>query len=252
MRKVNYVTLKYLLPFILIPLCYFPGYISSDLLKRATEEDGFYENMGALFFLLTAIVFFILSARPDLYRFKQRNGKYAEQSYFLVLGVLFVFAFGEEISWGQRIIGFDTPEAIQNINVQGEFNLHNMEIFHHSTPNRIKKTGFLALLTMSRLFYLFFLLYLLVIPVIYRFDLRFKKFVQAVSLPLPSVLFGALFIFNILFAKMLRSIYEKEIVDYSDFWGFAEVKETVFSLILFALPLSWIKFKKRPRLLNRA
>ncbi len=33
--------------------------------------------------------------------------------------------FGEEISWGQRILEFDTPEALQSVNVQNEVNLHN-------------------------------------------------------------------------------------------------------------------------------
>lgn len=33
---------------------------------------------------------------------------------------------GEEISWGQRILGIDTPDALEAINAQGETNLHNI------------------------------------------------------------------------------------------------------------------------------
>lgn len=33
---------------------------------------------------------------------------------------------GEEISWGQRIIGLATPAALDAINVQGETNIHNI------------------------------------------------------------------------------------------------------------------------------
>jgi len=45
------------------------------------------------------------------------------------VGILsFVFA-GEEISWGQRYLGYETPEALADENVQFEFNLHNLEIF---------------------------------------------------------------------------------------------------------------------------
>lgn len=43
----------------------------------------------------------------------------------LLLTVGFFLCFGEEISWGQRILGFTTPEAIAEHNVQGEVNLHN-------------------------------------------------------------------------------------------------------------------------------
>ena len=98
MRKVNFIVPKYLFPFILIPLFYFPGYISNDFLIQAAKEDGFYQNLGALFFLLTAIAFIVLATRPKLYRFENKNRKYTERLYFLLLGILFVFAFGEEIS----------------------------------------------------------------------------------------------------------------------------------------------------------
>ncbi len=36
------------------------------------------------------------------------------------------FLTGEEISWGQRIFGWDTPEALDEINRQGETTLHNI------------------------------------------------------------------------------------------------------------------------------
>lgn len=36
-------------------------------------------------------------------------------------------AAGEEISWGQRILGIQTPESIRAVNVQHELNLHNMQ-----------------------------------------------------------------------------------------------------------------------------
>lgn len=45
---------------------------------------------------------------------------------------LFLMAFlsfgvaGEEISWGQRIFGLDTPEVLQSVNWQGEITLHNI------------------------------------------------------------------------------------------------------------------------------
>ncbi len=39
-----------------------------------------------------------------------------------------VFIAGEEISWGQRILGFATPDFLLNLNAQGEFNLHNIKI----------------------------------------------------------------------------------------------------------------------------
>ena len=37
-----------------------------------------------------------------------------------------IFIAGEEISWGQRIFSFSTPEILTAINDQNEFNLHNV------------------------------------------------------------------------------------------------------------------------------
>ena len=37
----------------------------------------------------------------------------------------FLFAM-EEISWGQRIVGFDSPEALIGVNQQGEATIHNL------------------------------------------------------------------------------------------------------------------------------
>ena len=39
--------------------------------------------------------------------------------------ILFVAA-GEELSWGQRLLGLQTPPALQEINAQDEINLHNL------------------------------------------------------------------------------------------------------------------------------
>ncbi len=44
----------------------------------------------------------------------------------VLFAVGFFMLFGEEISWGQRLLGFETPEAFKEINVQDEFNLHNL------------------------------------------------------------------------------------------------------------------------------
>jgi hypothetical protein len=41
-----------------------------------------------------------------------------------VLGMAFIAA--EEISWGQRLFGLETPEVLEEINRQSEINLHNI------------------------------------------------------------------------------------------------------------------------------
>ena len=43
-----------------------------------------------------------------------------------VLAVGLVFICGEEISWGQRILGVETPESLEELNGQGEIGVHNI------------------------------------------------------------------------------------------------------------------------------
>ena len=45
---------------------------------------------------------------------------------FLALALLVLFA--EELNWGQRLLGFETPDAVREINYQRQFNLHNLTV----------------------------------------------------------------------------------------------------------------------------
>lgn len=46
--------------------------------------------------------------------------------FYLVLAVGLFLAAMEEISWGQRLIGWGTPAALEEINFQGETTIHNV------------------------------------------------------------------------------------------------------------------------------
>lgn len=47
----------------------------------------------------------------------------------MALGGLSVLYFlGEEISWGQHYLGYATPASVAELNYQGEFNLHNLNL----------------------------------------------------------------------------------------------------------------------------
>jgi hypothetical protein len=88
------------------------------------DEDGFFENITALFFFISSLIF-IASLRT----FRKTNNSLFNRkylSYFLILACLGCFFISmEEISWGQRILGITTPEKIAKGNFQGELNIHN-------------------------------------------------------------------------------------------------------------------------------
>jgi hypothetical protein len=230
---------KNALAVLLIPVLYFPCYISNDLLLNLTKEDGLYENAGALFLLLTAIGFFILAARPNYFVNKSNSKKYPERKYFLALAFLLFVAFGEEISWGQRIFNFETPEAIKAINSQNEFNIHNLDIFHGKTQDGEDKSGISALLTSHRIFYLTFFVYLFILPILYKMSSKIRNFIDKFKLPIPLIFIGVLFTFNLLYGSILKASFSE-----IDGHGIVEIKEFVTSFIFFILPFSWMRFKK--------
>ena len=81
-----------------------------------TLEDGLVENLTAVWFLLAGLLLFATAL--------------VERSFFrrciyILGGMAMMFFSGEEISWGQRIFGFATPDFLMGLNSQGEFNVHN-------------------------------------------------------------------------------------------------------------------------------
>lgn len=82
-------------------------------------EDGVLENTTVAFSFLSCIFLTYLA----LSYFKS-VGK-VKLALLGLSGAIFLFAM-EEISWGQRIIGWETPEPLMKVNGQQESNLHNI------------------------------------------------------------------------------------------------------------------------------
>ena len=136
-------------------------FLSFDMMGKINFEDGLIENCQAIFFALAGVLSLIWAAKG------RPNG--GRRFTWLLLGLGFIFLTGEEISWGQRIFGFATPEAMEAINVQKEFNLHNL-------------LGYLF----DHLFILGFFLWGAVLPLLYQWVADLRRIVVATGFPLPS------------------------------------------------------------------
>jgi hypothetical protein len=66
------------------------------------------------------------------------------------LGLLLFVIGMEEISWGQRLFGFATPEGLAEANWQHEFNLHNVQTDLSETLYYVGASLFLILLPLLR------------------------------------------------------------------------------------------------------
>ena len=97
----------------------------------------------------------------------------AARGVWLGISALVLFGAGEEISWGQRLVGWESPEWFLDHNKQNETNLHNLLVFGVN----INKMVFAKLLGIGML------LYLVALPLAYRRRPRFREWIDRRAIP---------------------------------------------------------------------
>lgn len=86
-------------------------------------EDHLLENLTAAFLLLAALALLAVAVRPQPW--------FPTRALYLLTAAGFLFLAGEEISFGQRLLGFASPEFFAVSNDEGEVNLHNLSFKNH-------------------------------------------------------------------------------------------------------------------------
>ncbi|MDF1740817.1 MAG: hypothetical protein P1U86_16775 [Verrucomicrobiales bacterium] len=162
--------------------------VSPDFfVETYVPEDGFVEWM--------TVVALLFSAGLMIRRAWRLKGK--RSAFFLFVtcfaALIFIFGAGEEISWGQRIFGIETPEWLEENNKQQETNFHNLVIGDVS----MNKLIFSKILGVCLLFYL------LIIPITYRFKPKFARWIDSMGVPLPSGIYVTIWILTILWTEFV-------------------------------------------------
>ena len=139
--------------------------VDVDAYARLIAEDGPVEYASALLWLSAAAV--TVTSLAMLRRRRVAIGKLAWLVYAAAL-VFLVVSGGEEISWGQRLIGFQPPDELLEINKQGESNIHNIG----------------SISVFSNTFFLLTIVVFLVVPQVQRNHQRLRELVRRHDLPL--------------------------------------------------------------------
>jgi len=202
---------------------------NKDTLKFLLIEDGPIENIGALAWLIASIIFIYLYFKfkigSKLFGFETRRN-----IFFLLLGILFFIAFGEEISWGQRIFDIQTPGYIQKLNVQHELNFHNLDFLYKDYESN-KGANII-----SKLFLLFWVIYCLIIPILNKYNINISKYFNEMKLPIPPIWIGLLILFNYSLERIYTDLNLFNINFYS-----GEFKETNFALLFLILAIYFLR-----------
>ena len=154
--------------------------------------------------------------------------------------MLFFLGFAEEISWGQRIFHIQTPEALAEINMQDEINIHNLNIFHGKTEDGQSKSFWGRLFEMERLFSLFWFSFCFVLPIVSLLNARIFGFLKKINIPIVPISLGVLFMINYLMSKIVETHILNDMQHY-----LVEMKESNISILILAVSIwFWYSNKK--------
>lgn len=168
------------------------------------REDSFIEWMTVLALMLgSALCIYRASILAPFRPWTFRLALYA---------MAFIFLFGalEEISYAQRLIGFDTPAFFKQYNTQGEFNLHNLRFGDFKVNRYIFGT----------LLGIFAACYFLVLPLFYKKSARLRGVIDNWAIPLPRLAHIILFAAVAILSKFIAGGKGGEIREFGLCWIF--------------------------------
>lgn len=211
-----------------------------SLMIRLGHEDGIIESLGAACFLAAAVLFFVrYLLKSDGLQLRYLKTK--RNPIVLALAVvLFIFA-GEEISWGQRVFHFKTPEFLARMNYQRETNVHNLNILSgRYAEGQGKWSPFVV--NSSRLFVLFAAGFLLFIPLLAR-NKRISGWAARLNIPIAPLYIGIFFCLSFGITRFMRDYLERTYPGYPKILNMAnEARESFFAFLF--LVVAWILLKQ--------
>ena len=188
---------------------------SEETLYLLNEEDGFIEYSTAIFFLISSILALKIGLSSNFHK--------SSKIMHLFFSFVFFVISGEEISWGQRIFGIATIEALQGVNVQNENNLHNL-------------LGYSA----DHLAILCVFLYGTVLPLIMKLYPTVKKWIFHTGIPVPSFHLA----FGFLLASLVHDWTIEPIIPKLTGLRYAEARELLTSIMFLLVMLESFRKNK--------
>jgi hypothetical protein len=173
-----------------------PYVLPTDQVAEIVKEDHLIEYLSFFGLFFAGIAWLITFVRSNeghqLWRWHtQRNFVY------LAIALLLLFGAGEEITWGQRILGFSTPDTFQG-NEQGEASIHNMPMFNSTN----KSNPF----QMNRMFNYWCLAWGILVPLTAKFSRKARSFWQTFGVPVMPLIIGAQFLLNYVMFKLYEPL----------------------------------------------
>jgi len=172
-KSLKVITLVLIIGIVFSALIY---YLNPDIYRMIIKEDGILEYITAFMLLAGSSLLLIRFVRIA----RLRNTPWIVFNILMILGLF--FAFGEEISWGQRIFSIESPDFFVERNAQKETNLHNLII------NGVKLNKVLFTYVIGTIFGFYFTFALL----LYKKNQFSKNIITRFGIPVPRTLHSVL------------------------------------------------------------
>lgn len=207
-------------------------FLDTETIIKIGREDSLFEYL-TFFFFIGASFFFIKSyvLRKNI--------------FYLLFALVFFIGAGEEISWGQRIFLFSTPESLSKINVQNEFTLHNIELFNTHNFDRSIKTGWSKFLTVNFAYKIFWLSFGVILPIIVFFSKKLFLLTQKLKIPVPPFSIGILFLVNWILFRIAIAYFLKPDQPFLYYFSINEIMESGSALIFFILSYNFYNKERK-------
>jgi hypothetical protein len=209
-------------------------FLPIDTVARLGEEEGPVENAGALSFLFAATIFLVTAYRSSE-QGRQCGANHIESPLALyALGALLLVCFGEEISWGQGLFHYPVPAWLKALNLQGEWNLHNLVWFHAQTVEGAEKSFWARLIDMQRLLAIFQLTLCTLVPMLTAYSATIRTWTARVGIPIVPWWIAGLMPVHFLVSQTLYAISgDQQILGNT----LDETKETVRAFIFLVVAI---------------
>lgn len=125
------------LPWLLCTFFLFVTLTSPEQMELYTAKD--HVEGGGLIEKLTVVILIpgIIAGLYTFFKYRKFMQPWWTAYWLLMWSMACIYFAGEEISWGQWLFQWDTPEAFSGINDQNETNLHNISTWLDQKPRTL-------------------------------------------------------------------------------------------------------------------
>lgn len=188
------------------------------------DEDGPFEYATALIYGACCLLFALMARWGN---FPVNSARRLGRAILVIGAIGCFFIMGEEVSWGQRIIGFATPESWAEKNYQQETTLHNLDWINEnltSSETGIFRANFFNLMMLGMGFALPIIA---LVPWVRRLTTR-------LAIPIIPLRYSVLFIGAWMYGKFLQ--------DYAIHFNTPpEVREFLYAIGILMFALTGLK-----------